>query len=123
MTYMSIFDITLLVILAGFVLNGLVKGIIRMVGHLIGLIVGAYVASNYYLYFYGWIQGWAAGHENLWKVLVFIIVFVLVARLVDFGFLLVEKIFKFIAIIPGSKYINNLIGALADSWKAPSSSD
>jgi membrane protein required for colicin V production len=109
---MSIFDISLLIILGGFVLNGLFKGIIRMIGQIVGLIVGAYVAANYYLALYAWGQAWAAGHENIGKILAFIILFILVARLTDLAFVLAEKAFKIIAIIPGSKYINNLLGAV-----------
>ena len=41
----------------------------------------------------------------------FVVLFVVVTRLMDFVFILIEKVFKFIAIIPGSKYINNLAGA------------
>ncbi|MFA5109678.1 MAG: CvpA family protein [Patescibacteria group bacterium] len=114
---MSIFDIVLLVILGVFVVSGLFKGLIRLLGRVVGLIVGAYVASHFYLAFYGWaktwgwLESWATDHENFAKVLAFIILFVLVTRLTDLLFLLIEKIFKFIAVIPGSKYINNLLGA------------
>jgi uncharacterized membrane protein required for colicin V production len=59
-----------------------------------------------------WLQVWVGGHESLAKVLAFIIFFVVAARLIDLCFLLLEKIFKFVAIIPGSKYINNLLGAV-----------
>ncbi len=109
---MSIFDISLLIILAGFVFNGLFKGLIRSLGHIIGLLVGAYVASHYYLAVFEWVKNLAAGHDTVGKVIIFILVFVVVTRLVDFIFLLLEKAFKFIAIIPGSKYINNLLGAI-----------
>ena len=108
---MSIFDISLIIILAAFVFNGLFKGVIRSVGHIIGLFVGAYVASHYYLVLFEWGKNLAAGHDNAGKVIAFVILFVLVARLVDFLFVLLEKLFKLVAIIPGSKYINNLLGA------------
>jgi len=109
---MSIFDISLLIILAGFVINGLVHGLIRILGNFIGLIIGAYVASHFYLAFFEWGKHWATGHENIGKVVAFIILFVLVTRLVDLLVLFVEKFFNLIAIIPGSKYINNLLGAI-----------
>jgi len=114
---MSSFDIVLLVIIGGFTVNGLFKGLIKLLGNIAGLIVGAYVASHYYLNFYSWflrwswMQAWASDHENLSKVLVFIILFLLVTRLTALAFLLIEKIFNFIAVIPGSRYINNLLGA------------
>jgi len=109
---MSIFDISLLIILAAFIFSGLFKGLIRSLGHIIGLLVGAYVASHYYLVIFEWGKNLAAGHDTVGKVITFIVVFAVVARLVDFIFFLLEKAFKFIAVIPGSKYINNLLGAV-----------
>jgi len=114
---MSIFDISLLVILAGFVLNGLFKGLIRILGQVVGLIAGAYLASHFYLNFYDWWkdwqwwQNWALDHDSAAKVISFIILFVLAVRLIDFGFVVIEKVFKFIAVIPGSRFINNILGA------------
>ncbi|MFA5000313.1 MAG: CvpA family protein [Patescibacteria group bacterium] len=109
---MLVFDIVLLVILGGFIIRGLFKGIIRMVGRVVGLLVGAFAASHFYLNLYEWGKNLAAGHENAGKVIAFIIIFVVVTKLVNLLFVLLEKIFKFIAVIPGSKYINNLLGAL-----------
>jgi len=114
---MSTFDIVLLIIIGVFTVNGLFKGLIKLLGNIAGLIVGAFIASHYYLNFYAlvskwnWLQNWASGHENFAKVLAFIILFALVAKLTAVLFLVIEKIFKLIAIIPGSKYLNNLAGA------------
>lgn len=107
---MSTLDIVLLVILGAFTASGLFKGLIRLLGRIVGLIIGAYVASNFYLLFFEWGRQWVVGRENLGKILAFIILFVVVTRLVDFIFFLIEKIFNFIAVIPGSKYLNNLLG-------------
>lgn len=114
---MSIFDISLLVILGGFVLNGLSKGLINILGHFFGLIIGAYAASHYYLFFFdwwrnwSWCQNWAADHTNAGKVLSFILLFIIVTRLTDLLFVMIEKFFNFIAVIPGSRFINNILGA------------
>lgn len=114
---MSTFDIVLIIIIGIFTVNGLFKGLIKLLGNIVGLIIGAYVASHYYLSFYAWslnwswLNNWATSHENLAKVLAFIILFVVVAKLTSVLFFIIEKIFNFIAIIPGSKYINNLLGA------------
>lgn len=105
------FDIGLLVILGGFVVSGLFKGIIRLVGHVVALIAGAWIASHFYLTLYEWGQGIANGHENAGKVVAFILLFAVATRLIILVFVLLEKVFKFIAVIPGSKYINNLLGA------------
>ncbi|MFA6995163.1 MAG: CvpA family protein [Patescibacteria group bacterium] len=115
---MSIFDLSLLIVLGGFVLNGLSKGIIRLVGNVVGLVLGAYIASHYYLNFFdwfknwGWIQTWVTAHGSWSKIIAFIVLFVLATRLIGLFFTVIEKIFKFVAIIPGSKYLNNLLGAI-----------
>ncbi len=114
---MSIFDLSLLIILIGFVVNGLFKGLIRIIGHIVGLLVGAYAAGHYYLAFYDWwknwhwFQAWALDHDSASKVISFIILFVLVTRLSDLFFVVLEKAFNFIAIIPGSRFLNNILGA------------
>jgi len=109
---MSTFDIILLVILAGFVINGLFKGLIRTVGRIIGLIVGAFVASHYYLILFNWGKGLANGQDNAAKAIAFIVLFVVAAWLVDVLFLFLQKAFKFVAIIPGTKFIDNILGAV-----------
>lgn len=107
---MSYFDIALLVILAGFVFNGFVKGLIRLLGNIVGLIAGAFIASRFYLQFYEWSGSLFGARENLGKVLSFIIVFVLVTLVIDWAFIIIEKIFNVISIIPFTKMINRLFG-------------
>ena len=111
---MSIFDICLLVILIGFIANGLFKGLIDLLGRVVGLIVGAYIASHFYLVVFAW--PWVTkifnNHDSLGKVIVFIVLFALVTRLIGIIFKVIEKVFNLIAIIPGSKYLNNLAGAI-----------
>lgn len=115
---MSIFDIVLIVIIAAFTWNGLSKGIIRLIGNLVGLVVGAYLASHFYLNAYdwllsvGWLKGWLAANAGAAKIIVFIVLFALIDRLVGLLAVIVEQFFKFIAVIPGSRYLNNLLGAL-----------
>ena len=108
---MSILDICLLIILVGFVLNGLTKGLINLLGRVAGLLIGAFVASHFYLLAFSWCQHVFNGRDALGKVVVFIVLFIVVTRLVDLLFKLIEKIFNLIAVIPGSKYINNIAGA------------
>jgi uncharacterized membrane protein required for colicin V production len=109
---MSIFDISLIIILAGFTFSGLFKGLIRSLGHLIGLLIGAYVASHFYLLFFSWWQNIFNGHDSIGKVVSFIVLFIVVTRLTDLIFYLIEKFFNFLAFVPGSKYLNNLLGAI-----------
>jgi membrane protein required for colicin V production len=107
---MSYFDIALIVIVLGFVFNGLAKGLIRLLGNIVGLIVGAFVASRFYLPFYEWSQNIFGSRENLGKVVSFIVVFVLVTMVIDWVFVILEKIFNVISIIPFTKLINRLLG-------------
>jgi len=107
---MSYFDIALLIIIAGFTFNGLAKGLIRLLGKLAGLIVGIFIASHFYLQFYQWSQGIFGGRESLGKVISFIIVFILVTLVIDWIFIIIEKIFKLISIIPFTGLINRLLG-------------
>jgi len=108
---MSNFDIALLIFLAIFVISGLFKGIIKMIGAIFGFFAGAYVASHYYIAFYDWFSGFISGNPNTLKIVSFIILFLLTSKLVSLLFLLLEKIFNLAAFIPGSKFINNLLGA------------
>lgn len=107
-----IFDSILLLALAGFIFYGLFFGLIRTLGSLAGVILGAWAASHWYLEFYNWVQSLAFGHENLGKVFSFIILFVLANRLIGFIFILLDKAFHLISIIPFLKTVNRLAGAL-----------
>jgi len=109
---MSIFDIVLLLIVAGFVFNGLAKGMIRLLGNLVGLIIGAFVASHFYLTFFEWSKHLMSGHENIGKVISFIVIFVVAAKLTDLVFVLIEKLFNLVSFIPFTKLINRLLGGI-----------
>lgn len=109
---MSILDICLLIILIGFVLNGMFKGLINLLGRVVGLIVGAFVASHFYLTVFAWSESIYNGRDALGKILSFIVLFIVVTRLMDLVFKLIEKTFNLIAVIPGSKYLNNIAGAV-----------
>lgn len=107
---MSYFDIGLLVVLAGFILNGLTKGLIRLLGQIAGLIIGAFIASHFYLTFYKWGAGLVNWGENTEKFLAFTILFILVTSLIGVAFAMIEKVFDLISIIPFTKTINRLLG-------------
>jgi len=109
---MSYFDIGLLVILAGFIGNGLAKGLIRLLGQVAGLIIASYVASHFYLVFYEWAKNWTSFSVGTEKFLSFVILFVVVAGIVSVAFILMEKIFDLISIIPFTKLINRLLGGV-----------
>jgi uncharacterized membrane protein required for colicin V production len=107
---MSYFDIGLVVILAGFLGNGLHKGLIRLLGQVVGLIVASYVSSHFYLTFYQWggeMVNWSEGVE---KFLSFLILFILVTSIIGAVFVVIEKLFNLVSIIPFTKLINRLLG-------------
>ena len=106
----SLFDLVLIIIWAGFVFNGLAKGLIRLLGRILGLIIGAIIASYYYLDFYQWAQNYVNINEGVAKVLSFIILFVVATRIIDWIFVYLEKLFKLISIIPFTKLINKILG-------------
>lgn len=108
---MTIFDVILLLILAGFVFYGLFFGLIRTFGSLIGVVIGAWLASHWYLYLFRLIHDLFFGFDNLGKVLAFLVLFSLINRLVCFFFSLLDKAFDIISIIPFLKTINRLAGA------------
>ncbi len=114
MTTMSmvIFDVVLLIILAGFVFYGLFFGLIRTLGSLAGVVAGAWLASRYYLAVFDWAENLFFGYGNLGKVICFILLFIIINRLIGFGFSLLDKAFNIISIIPFLKTINRLAGAV-----------
>lgn len=111
---MSILDISLLIILAGFVVNGLSKGLINLVGRILGLFIGIYIAGHFHVSIFYWAREAfnISGNEFIGKIITFTVVFILATYLIDLVFKLLEKIFNILAIIPGSKYLNNLAGAV-----------
>ena len=107
---MSYFDIGLLIILAGFIGNGFAKGLIRLLGQVVGLIVASYVASHFYLTFYEWGKNLTHFSDGTEKFLAFIILLLVITSVVGVVFILIEKIFNLVSIIPFTKLINRLLG-------------
>jgi len=109
---MSIIDVVLTIILSGFVFYGFFFGLIRMVGNLAGFIAGVWVASHYYLLAYAFIARFYAGYSNIIKLLTFLIVLSLVSKAVSLLFVIIDKTYHIIAIIPFLKTFNRLGGAI-----------
>lgn len=109
---MGLFDIILLIIIAGFAMFGFWFGLIHTLGSLLGTVFGAYLASRYYEPMADWlinITGWG---ENTSRVLMFIIAFLIINRLVGFGFWIVEKFLHIITSLPFIKGLNRILGLL-----------
>ncbi|MDD5527790.1 MAG: CvpA family protein [Patescibacteria group bacterium] len=108
---MSGFDIILIVILAGCALRGFTSGLIKAVGSFVGLIAGAWLASHFYLNLFAATQNWYGGYENIGKVVSFIIIFVVATWVIKFIFIILDKTYNLLSIIPFLKSINRLAGA------------
>lgn len=109
---MIIFDVVLLILLAGFVFYGLFFGLIRTFGSVVGVIAGVILAGVFYQKVFGWLDKIFPGHDMIGRVITYIVLFLLIQRLVSFGFMLLDKAFDFISIIPFLKTINRLAGAV-----------
>jgi uncharacterized membrane protein required for colicin V production len=109
---MSGFDIILLIFLAVCFLRGITTGLIKSVGAFFGIIGGAFFASHFYLPLYPLIQKVFGGYDNIGKVSCFIIIFILTTWLIHILFLLLDKTYNLIAIIPFMKSINRLAGGI-----------
>ena len=109
---MQLFDVVLIIILAGFVFYGFFFGLIRTFGALVGVVAGAWLASRFYLDVFSWISKWWPGNPNIGKVVSFIICFTVVSHLIGWGFALFEQAFKVATVVPFVKMLNRLFGAL-----------
>ncbi|OGH91987.1 MAG: hypothetical protein A2534_01100 [Candidatus Magasanikbacteria bacterium RIFOXYD2_FULL_39_9] len=107
---MSIFDIALLIIVAGFALFGLWFGLVHTLGSLIGTIVGVYLASRFYGVVANWIINFTGWNQNYITVIVFIVSFLLITRLVGFVFWLLQKFLSIFTSLPFIKGLDRILG-------------
>jgi membrane protein required for colicin V production len=108
---LSYLDILLIILLGLSLIDGLRRGLWRMLGQIVGLFLAVYIASQRYLDFYNWAQDWLNINETTEKIISFLILFFIVSALVGLVFFLVEKVFKFVSIIPLGGLLNRLLGA------------
>lgn len=109
---MSLFDITLLVIVGIFALAGLWFGLVHTIGSLAGTVLGVYLATRYYEPAANWLintTGWGA---NFSKVLIFVIAFFIINRLVGLVFWVIDKILSVITRLPFVNGINRFLGLI-----------
>jgi len=107
-----IFDIILIIILAGFVLKGFRLGFIEGVGSIVGIIVGLIVAANYYLDLAEALPWLFLNNESAAKILCFLFIFIIVNRAIALVFWVFDKMFKLISFIPFLKTFNRLLGGI-----------
>ena len=109
---MSFIDLVILILLAGFVWKGVKLGLIETIGGIVGLFLGVFLAGRYYGEMAEVLEGLVFGSQVLATILGFLLVFIIVNRGVALLFWLVDKIFHIIAIIPGLKSLNRLLGGI-----------
>lgn len=100
---MPLIDVFLFMIIFGFTLFGLWSGFIRSLGSLIGFFLGIYIASKLFVYF---------DVSLSVRIIIFIATYFIFAQLVGLLFFFLQKIFHIISIIPFTKSINRLLGAI-----------
>ena len=110
--YLTIFDLVLLLILFTFIAFGFALGFIQAVGALIGVVLGAWLAGQWYEPFGAWLDPIFLGNANAARVIAFIILFTIINRLVGLLFYIIGKVFGLLSIIPFTKTINRILGAL-----------
>lgn len=106
----SIFDLVLLIIIAGFGLFGLWFGLIHTLGSLVGTVAGVYLASRYYEFVADWLIRLTGWGENFSRVIMFIIAFVIINRLVGLAFWFVDKILSLVTSLPFVGGLNRMLG-------------
>jgi len=110
--YMSLFDIILLIIIAGFGMFGFWFGLVHTIGSLIGTVLGAYLAGRYYEPMADWLTNITGWGGNVPKVVMFVVAFILINRLVGFAFWIIDKLTGIITRLPFISGINRLLGLI-----------
>lgn len=110
--YLTIFDLILLLILFLFIAFGFALGLVQTIGALVGVVLGAWVAGMYYENFAGMIAPFVLNNIILAQIVSFILVFTIINRLTGLVFHIINKVFNLISIIPFTKSLNRLLGAL-----------
>lgn len=109
---MSLFDIVLVIIIAGFSLFGFWFGLIHTLGSLVGTVVGVFLSTRYYGILAGWIIHITGWNENFSNVLAFIITFVIINRLIGLLFFFIDKTLAILTHLPFLSGINRILGAI-----------
>jgi len=110
---MTLLDVILIVLLAGFVWYGFFFGFFKALGGLIGVLAGTLVAGWLFMPIGEIISPLFWGNASAAQMITFVIVFILVTRIVGFVFYLLDRAFNFIKYVPFLKSINGLLGGIA----------
>ena len=108
----TITDMVLILVIAGFAFTGFWFGLIHMIGSFVGIVLASIISGKYFIFVAAKLSFLFGGNENLARVITFIVIFVLVTRLVGALFWGINKLFNLLAIIPFLKTFNRIGGAL-----------
>lgn len=109
---MGLVDISILVIIAGFVLYGFSVGLVHAAASLVGMVFSAIVAMHTYIDVAYWILPDALADRFGVQIVVFLLIFVLVTSLVNVLVRVINKVFHVISAVPFTKSLNRLLGSL-----------
>lgn len=107
---MNLFDLILIVIIAGFAVAGFWLGLIHSAGSLLGTVFSLYVASRYYEPVAGWIIAVTGWGGNITRVVVFIVSFLIIGRLIGLLFWFAEKLVHLVTYLPFITSLNRILG-------------
>ncbi len=110
--FLTILDLILLLVLFMFIAFSFALGLVQTIGALIGVVLGAWLAGVWYEPVGNWLTPILLGHSVAAQIIAFILVFTIVNRLVGLAFWFINKIFNLISIIPFTKSLNRVLGAL-----------
>jgi len=108
---MTILDIVVVLILAVFFFKGFSLGLVRAVGAFIGLVVGLWLAGRYYQPMGDWLVGWGLP-DTFSAAAGYIAMFIVAVWGVSIIVWMADRVFKFLAIVPGMKLLNNVLGGV-----------
>lgn len=110
--YFTILDLILILIIFVFIAFGFVLGLIQAIGSIVGIVLGTWLAGIFYEPLAQWLEPILLGHAVAARIIAFILIFTLANRLVGLAFWIINKIFNIISIIPFTKSLNRILGAI-----------
>lgn len=108
---MTLIDIIVVIALAIFFFKGFQMGLVRGIGVLIGLIVGLWIAGRYYEVAGNWLVGWGLP-QAFSSAGGYIVMFIIGVWVISIIVFMADRVFKFLAIVPGMKLLNNVLGGV-----------
>jgi len=109
---MTLLDVILIVLLAGFVWYGFFFGFFKALGGLIGVLVATLVAGWLFVPIGNILSPLFMGNIQAAQMVIFIVIFIVVTRLVGFVFYLLDRTFNFLKYVPFLKSINSILGGI-----------